>query len=85
MIFQKKKSVLAKENFQFFFSDPAKVDRFTRVESQGVWGIIEGEVVGAGSKRFLDSMAIDLPKEAEEQVRNREVCGSETLEFHLLK
>ena len=52
----------------FFFFDPAKVDRFTRVESQGVWGIIEGEVVGAGSKRFLDSMAIDLPKEAEEQV-----------------
>lgn len=47
------------------------MDRFTRVESQGVWGIIEGEVVGAGSKRFLDSMAIDLPKEAEEQVRSR--------------
>ena len=45
-----------------------QVDRFTRVESQGVWGIVEGQVVGAGSKRFLDSMAIDLPSEAEEQV-----------------
>ena len=44
------------------------MDRFTRVESQGVWGIVEGQVVGAGSKRFLDSMAIDLPSEAEEQV-----------------
>lgn len=52
-----------------------KVDRFTRVESQGVWGIIEGEVVGAGSKRFLDSMAIDLPKEAEEQVKKWEQNG----------
>lgn len=52
-----------------------KVDRFTRVESQGVWGIVEGQVVGAGSKRFLDSMAIDLPSEAEEQVKKWEQEG----------
>lgn len=52
-----------------------KVDRFTRVESQGVWGIVEGQVVGAGSKRFLDSMAIDLPIEAEEQVKKWEQEG----------
>ena len=78
-----------KKTFQNLFPAwPCKVDRFTRVESQGVWGIIEGEVVGAGSKRFLDSMAIDLPKEAEEQVRSRgcEVLnGSKTFEGSLVK
>lgn len=71
-----------------FLLEICQVDRFTRVESQGVWGIIEGEVVGAGSKRFLDSMAIDLPKEAEEQVRSgdaRVFTGSKTLEGSLVK
>jgi Cd2+/Zn2+-exporting ATPase len=46
-----------------------KVNKFTRVESAGVWGIVEGDVVGAGSTTFLDSMSIDLPSEADD-IRN---------------
>ncbi|CAJ1341578.1 unnamed protein product [Effrenium voratum] len=53
-----------------------KVERFTRVESAGVWGIVEGTVVGAGSRRFLESMAIDLPQEAEDILQEWEQSGS---------
>ncbi|CAK9068812.1 unnamed protein product [Durusdinium trenchii] len=52
-----------------------KVERFTRVESQGIWGIIDGQVIGAGSRRFLDSMAIDVPKEGEAKVKEWEQQG----------
>ncbi|CAK9032171.1 Cadmium/zinc-transporting ATPase HMA2 (Cadmium/zinc-transporting ATPase 3) (Protein HEAVY METAL ATPASE 2) [Durusdinium trenchii] len=52
-----------------------QVERFTRVESQGIWGIIDGQVIGAGSRRFLDSMAIDVPKEGEAKVKEWEQQG----------
>jgi len=42
-----------------------RVTNFTRVESKGVWGIIDGIVVGAGSAKFLEAMSLDLPPEAE--------------------
>mmetsp|Transcript_63573 Transcript_63573/g.196881 ORF Transcript_63573/g.196881 Transcript_63573/m.196881 type:complete len:705 (+) Transcript_63573:419-2533(+) len=41
-----------------------RVTNFTRVESKGVWGIVDGIVVGAGSAKFLEAMCVDLPKEA---------------------
>lgn len=44
------------------------VANFTRVESKGVWGIVNGIVVGAGSAKFLEAMSVELPDEA------REVC-----------
>ena len=56
-------------------SDLPKVSNFTRVESMGVWGVIQGQVVGAGSKRFLDSMAISLPEQAEAKLKAWEAEG----------
>mmetsp|Transcript_84 Transcript_84/g.183 ORF Transcript_84/g.183 Transcript_84/m.183 type:complete len:731 (-) Transcript_84:59-2251(-) len=41
------------------------VMKFERVESKGVWGVIDGVVVGAGSAKFLEAMSVDLPREAE--------------------
>ena len=55
--------------------DLPKVSNFTRVESMGVWGIVQGQVVGAGSRRFLDSMAIDVPDEAEAKLKEWEAEG----------
>ena len=52
-----------------------EVQKFTRVESQGVWGIIEGQVIGAGSLRFLDSMCIDVPQEGLDTVKRWEEEG----------
>lgn len=52
-----------------------EVQKFTRVESQGVWGIIEGQVIGAGSLRFLDSMCIDVPQEGQDTVKKWEEEG----------
>ncbi|CAE8629995.1 unnamed protein product [Polarella glacialis] len=52
------------------------VDNFTRVESMGVWGIIGGKVIGAGSAGFLEAMAIDLPEEAVRQRQVWEATGS---------
>lgn len=49
-----------------------KVTNFTRVESMGVWGMVSGQVVGAGSARFLDAMTVDLPNEATEVVKQWE-------------
>lgn len=49
-----------------------KVTTFTRVESMGVWGMVSGQVVGAGSARFLDAMTVDLPNEATEVVKHWE-------------
>eukprot|EP00931_Biecheleriopsis_adriatica_P026884 TRINITY_DN16277_c1_g1_i1.p1 TRINITY_DN16277_c1_g1~~TRINITY_DN16277_c1_g1_i1.p1 ORF type:complete len:744 (-),score=164.01 TRINITY_DN16277_c1_g1_i1:186-2417(-) len=48
------------------------VKNFTRVESLGVWGIIEGRIIGAGSASFMDSMAVDLPEEAEQLLKEWE-------------
>lgn len=42
------------------------VRNFTRVESSGVWGIVQNKVVGAGNAAYLDAMAIDIPMQAEE-------------------
>ena len=78
MQFFTKKRKLAVYSLQSVFWAP-QVDRFSRVESQGVWGVIEGQVIGAGSKRFLDSMAIDLPPEGEEQVLGTQVDHEEFL------
>jgi len=55
--------------------DLPKVSNFTRVESMGVWGIVQGQVVGAGSRRFLDSMAISLPDTAEAKLASWEAEG----------
>lgn len=52
------------------------VNNFTRVESMGVWGIVENEVIGAGSLAFLDAMSIDLPTEAEDIRTGWEASGS---------
>ncbi|CAE8609552.1 unnamed protein product [Polarella glacialis] len=52
------------------------VDNFTRLESMGVWGIIGGKVIGAGSAGFLEAMAIDLPEEAVRQRQVWEATGS---------
>jgi len=41
-----------------------RVDKFTRVESKGVWGLVNNVVVGAGSLDFLDDMCVDVPDEA---------------------
>jgi len=41
-----------------------RVDKFTRVESKGVWGMVNNVVVGAGSLDFLEDMCIDVPAEA---------------------
>jgi cation transport ATPase len=41
-----------------------RVDKFTRVESKGVWGLVNSVVIGAGSLDFLDDMCIDVPDEA---------------------
>lgn len=44
----------------------SEVSHFTRVESKGVYGIVEDQMVGAGSREFLEEMSISLPTEAEE-------------------
>jgi len=51
------------------------VQKFTRVESAGVWGIVESKVVGAGSATFLDAMSIDIPKAAKEVLADWEKAG----------
>lgn len=53
-----------------------QVDKFTRVESMGVWGLVEGQVVGAGSASFLEAMAIDLPSAAEDICRDWKGSGT---------
>ena len=62
-------------SFDINGEDLPKVSNFTRVESMGVWGIVEGQVVGAGSRRFLDSMAISITPEAEAKLASWEAQG----------
>lgn len=52
-----------------------RVDNFTRVESMGVWGVVGGDVVGAGSLDFLDAMSIEVPDEAAAVLRTWEGSG----------
>jgi len=52
-----------------------KVSKFTRVESAGVYGLIDGQMVGAGSATFLEAMAIDMPDEAVEILKEWEDSG----------
>jgi len=52
-----------------------RVTKFTRVESAGVYGLIDSQMVGAGSATFLDAMAIDLPDEAEAILKAWESTG----------
>eukprot|EP00933_Yihiella_yeosuensis_P020656 TRINITY_DN16511_c2_g1_i1.p1 TRINITY_DN16511_c2_g1~~TRINITY_DN16511_c2_g1_i1.p1 ORF type:complete len:703 (-),score=151.21 TRINITY_DN16511_c2_g1_i1:607-2715(-) len=51
------------------------VEKFTRVESMGVWGMVDGRIIGAGSASFLEAMAIDLPQEASDVIRAWEASG----------
>lgn len=51
------------------------VSNFNRIESKGVWGVVDGIVVGAGSAKFLEAMDIDLPPEAEQTVKAWEDSG----------
>lgn len=54
-----------------------KVSRFTRVESMGVFGVVEGKVVGAGSTKYLESQNMDVPEEAKLAVNGWEACFGE--------
>lgn len=42
-----------------------EVLQFKRVDGMGVWGVVEGQVVGAGNAEFVDHMCIDMPDDAD--------------------